>query len=117
MGRGAPDVDPAAVPEVSLLPAAGDQALWARQQVVTLSAHTTEGGKVSSSKSELSREEEDVTGEDENAEADKGGVETSSHSQVASDGKEGQECISQVFGRHEDTDPEPDPGEKTQPIQ
>ena len=44
---------------------------------------------------------------------------------MASDGKEGQECpqtqdtltgISQVFGRHEDTDPESDPGEKIQPI-
>ena len=88
-------------------------------------SHTTEGGKVTSSKSELSHNEEDVTGEDENAEADKGGVETSSDGQVASDGKEGQEhpqtqdtlpSISQVFGRHEDPDPESDPGEKTKPI-
>ena len=72
-----------------------------------------------------SHDEEDITGEDENAEADKGRVETSSDSQVASDGKEGQEhprtqdtltSISQVFGRHEDTDPESDPGEKIQSI-
>ena len=79
------------------------------------------GGEVSSSESELSRDEEDVTGEDENTEADKGGVKTSSNGQVASDGEEGQEHlhtqdtltgISQVFGRHEDTDPEFDPGEK-----
>ena len=81
---------------------------------------------MSSSESELSHDEEDITGEDENAEADKGGAKTSSDGQVASDGEEGQECpqtqdtltgISQVFGRHEDTDPESDPGEKTQPIQ
>ena len=81
---------------------------------------------MSSSESELSHDEEDVTGEDENAKADKGRVETSSGGQVASDGKEGQECpqtqdtltgISQVFGRHEDIDPESNPGEKIQSIQ
>ena len=84
-------------------------------------SHATEGGKQSSSKSELSHNEEDVTWEDENAEADKGGVETSSDGQVASDGEEGQECpqtqdtltsISQVFGRQEDTDLESGPGQK-----
>ena len=84
-------------------------------------SHTTKGGEESSSKSKLSYNEEDATGEDENAEADKGGVETSSNGQVASDGEEGQECpqtqdtltsVSQVFGTHEDTDPESDPGEK-----
>ena len=88
-------------------------------------SHATKGGKVSSSESELSCNEEDIAGEDENAEADKGGVKTSSNGQVASDGKEGQECpqtqdtltgVSQVFGRHEDLDPESDPREKTQPI-
>ena len=80
---------------------------------------------MSSGKSELSHNEEDVAGEDENTKADKGGVETSSNGQVASDGKEGQEHphtqdtltgISQVFGRHEDTDPESDPGEKIQSV-
>ena len=80
---------------------------------------------MSSSKSELSCNEEDVAGEDENAKADKGGVKTSSDGQVASDGEEGQECpqtqdtltrISQVFSRHEDTDPESNPREKIQPI-
>ena len=74
---------------------------------------------MTSSESELSHDEEDIAGEDENAEADKGGAETSSDGQVASDGKEGQECpqiqdtltdISQVFSTHEDTDPESDPG-------
>ena len=89
-------------------------------------SHATEGSEVSSSESKLSRDEEDITGEDENAEADKGGVETSSDGQVASDGKEGQECphtqdtltgVSQVFGTHEDTDPESNPEEKIQSIQ
>ena len=84
-------------------------------------SHTTKGGKESSSKSELSHNEEDIACEDENAEADKGGVETSSNGQVASDGEEGQEYpqtqdtltgISQVFGRQGDTDLESDPGEK-----
>ena len=54
-------------------------------------SHATEGGEVTSSKSELSHDEEDIAGEDENTEADKGGAETSSDGQVASDGKEGQE--------------------------
>ena len=52
-------------------------------------SHATEGGKESRSESKLSHDKEDATGEDENAEADKGGVETSSDGQVASDGKEG----------------------------
>ena len=88
-------------------------------------SHATTGGKESSSKSELSHDEEDTASEDENAKADKGGVETSSDGQVASIGKEGQECsqtqdtltgISQVFSTHEDTDPESDLGEKVQSI-
>ena len=115
------------MPEVSLLPTAGDQALWAqRQSHHSVHSHATEGGEVPSSKFELSHDKEDVTGEDENAKADKGGAETSSDGQVASDGEEGQECpqtqdtltgISQVFGGHEDTDPESNPREKTKPIQ
>ena len=88
-------------------------------------SHATEGSEVSSSESELSHDEEDIAGEDENTEADKGGVKTSSDSQVASDGEEGQECphtqdtltgISQVFGTHEDTDPESNPEEKIQSV-
>ena len=88
-------------------------------------SHATEGGEESSSESKLSHGEEDVTGEDETTEAGKGGVKTLSDGQVASDGEEGQECpqtqdtltgVSQVFSRHEDTDPESDPGEKIQPI-
>ena len=81
-------------------------------------SHTTEDGEVLSSESELSHDEGYSAGEDDNAEEDKGGIETSSNRQVSSDGEEGQECshtqytltgISQVFGGHEDTDPESDP--------
>ena len=88
-------------------------------------SHATEDGKVLSSESEPSHDKGDSTGEDDNAEEDKGGIKTSSDGQVASDGKEGQEHshttdtltgISQVFGGHEDTDLESDPGEKIQSI-
>ena len=86
-------------------------------------SHATEDGEVLSTKSELSHNEGDSTGEDDNAKEDKGGIKTSSDGQVASDGKEEQghphtqdtlTGISQVFGGHEDTDPESDPGEKIQ---
>ena len=79
-----------------------------------------------SSESESSQDEGDSAEEDDNAKEDKGGIETSSNRQVASDGEEWQECphtqdtltgVSQVFGKHEDTDPELDPGEKVQSIQ
>ena len=92
----------------------------------SICSHTTEGGQESSSKSKLSHDEEDAPHGDENTEADKGEAETSSNGQVASDGKEGQECpqtrdtltgISYVSGTHEDTNPESDSKEKTQSIQ
>ena len=88
-------------------------------------SHTTKGGEESRSKSKLSHDEEEAAGEDEDAEADKVGVETASNGQSASNGEEGQECpqtqdtltgISQVFSTHEDTNPESDPGEKIQSI-
>ena len=85
-------------------------------------SHATEGGEVSSSKSKLSCNKEDIAGEDENAEADKSGVKTSSDGQVASDGEESLHTqdtltgVSHVFGTHEDTDPESKPGEKIQSI-
>ena len=75
------------------------------------------------SKSESSHNEGDGAEEDDNAKEDKGRIETSSDGQVVSDGKEGQEhphtqdtltSVSQVFGEHEDTDPELEPGEKIQ---
>ena len=88
-------------------------------------SHATEDGKVSGSESKLSHNEGDSAGENDNAK-EKGRIETSSDGQVASDGKEGQDHpytqdtltgISQVFSRHEDTDPEFNPGEKIQSIQ
>ena len=88
-------------------------------------SHTTEDGEVLSCESKLSHDEGDSAGEDDSAKEDKGGIKTSSNGQVASDGEEGQECpctqdtltgISQVFGGHEDTDPELDPREKIQSI-
>ena len=88
-------------------------------------SHATEDSEVSSSESKLSDNEGDSAGEDDNAKEDKGGIETSSDGQVASDGEEGQEHlhiqdtltgVSQVFSRHEDTDPESDAREKIQSI-
>ena len=88
-------------------------------------SHATEDSEVSSSESGSSHDEGDGAEEDDNAEEDKGGIETSSDGQVASDGEEGQEHphtqdtltgISQVFGKHEDTDPESEPGEKIQSV-
>ena len=85
-------------------------------------SHTTKGSEVSSHESELSHDEEDIPGEDENTEADKSRVKTSSNCQVASDGKECPHTqdtltgISHVFGTHEDTDPESEPEEKIQSI-
>ena len=76
---------------------------------------------MSSSKSESSHGEGDGTEEDGDAKEDKGGIETSSDGQVASDGEEGQEHphtqdtltgVSKVFGEHKDTDPESESGEK-----
>ena len=88
-------------------------------------SHATEDGEVLSSESKPSHNKGDDAGEDDNAKEDKGRIKTSSDGQVASDGKEGQECphtqdtltsIGQVFSGHEDTDPELDPGEKIQSI-
>ena len=91
----------------------------------SVSSHATEDGEVLSSEPKLYHDEGDGAGEDDNTKEDKGGIETSSDGQVASDDEEGQECphtqdtltgVSQVFGRHKDTDPESDPREKIQSI-
>ena len=112
--------------KVSLLPTAGDQALWAQWQANSICFHATEDGEVLSSKSESSQDEGDGTEEDDNTKEDKGGIKTSSDGQVASDSGEWQECphtkdtltgISQVLGKHEDTDPESNTGEKVQSVQ
>ena len=84
-------------------------------------SHATEDGEVSSSESESYQDEGDGTEED-NAEEDKGRIETSSDRQEVSNGEAQQEhphtqdtltSISQLFGQHEDTDQESDPGEKS----
>ena len=79
-------------------------------------SHATEGGRESSSESELSHNEEDAPGEDENAKADKGEAETSSDGQVASDGEDTLTSVSQVFGTQEDTNPKCNLGEEIQSI-
>ena len=85
----------------------------------SIHSHATEDGEVSSSESESSHNEGDGTEEDGNTIEDKGRIETSSDGQVVSDGEERQEhphtqdtltSIRQVFGEHEDTDPESEPG-------
>ena len=91
----------------------------------SIHSHATKDGEVSSSESKSSQDKGDGTEEDDNTEEDKGGIETSSDGQMASDCEEWQEhphtqdtltSISQVFGEHKDTDPELDPGEKVQSI-
>ena len=88
-------------------------------------SHATEDGEVLSSESKSSHDKGDGAEEDDNAKEDKGRIESSSDGQVASDGEEWQKYphtqdtltgINQVFGEHEDTDPESDPGEKIQSI-
>ena len=78
---------------------------------------------MSSSKSDSSQDEGDGTEEEDNAEEYKGRIETSSYGQEVSDGEDQQEHphtqntltgVSQLFGEHEDTDPESDPREKVQ---
>ena len=73
----------------------------------SIHSHATEDGEVSSSESKSSHNEGDGVAENDNARKDKGGIETSSDGQVASDGEEGQEHphtqdtltdVSQVFG-------------------
>ena len=92
----------------------------------SIRSHATQDGEVLSNESESSQDKGASAEEDDNTEEDKGGIKTSSDGQVESDGEEWQECphtqdtltgISQVFGKHKDTDPELDPGEKVQSIQ
>ena len=88
----------------------------------SICSHATEEGEVSSSESKSFHDKGDGAAEDGNTGEDKGGIETSSDGQVASDGEERQEyphtqdtltSISHVFSGHEDTDP----GEKIQSVQ
>ena len=86
-------------------------------------SQATENGEVSSSESDSSQGEGDGTEEEDNAEAGKRRIETSSDEQEASDGEDQQEHphtqdtltgVSQLFSKHEDTDPESDSRKKVQ---
>ena len=90
----------------------------------SIHSHATEDSEVSSSDSEYSQEEGDGAEEEDNAKEDKGRIKTSSDGQEASDGEECQEHphtqdtltgVSQLLSKHEDTDPESDPGKKVLP--
>ena len=83
-------------------------------------SQATNDGQETSSKSELSHQEEDAPCKDEDVEASKGEAELLSDGQVASDGEEGQGCtqtkntlsgISHIFSMHEETDVESNTGE------
>ena len=106
VGHEAPEIDHAAVPEVSPHAAASNQALPSPRSLMM-----------------TRKQAANAPCEDEDVEANKGEVEVLSNGQVASDGEEGQGCppiqdtltgISQVFGTHKDFDLESDPGEKIQ---
>ena len=90
----------------------------------SIHSHATENGKVLSSESDSSQDEGDGAEEEGNAKEDKGRIETSSDGQEASDGEDWQEHphtqdtltgVSQLFRKHEDTNPKSDPREKVQP--
>ena len=92
----------------------------------SIHSQATENGKMSSSESDSSQDEGVSAEEEDNAEAGKSRIETSSNEQEASDGEDQQEClhtqdtltgVSQLFGKHEDTDPRSNSGEKVQTAQ
>ena len=83
----------------------------------------TKNGEVLSSESDSSQGERVGIEEEDNAEAGKSGVETSSDEQEASNGEDQQEHphtqdththVSQLLSKHKDTNPESDSGKKVQ---
>ena len=89
-------------------------------------SQATENGKVSSSESDSPQGERVGAEEEDNTKAGKSEVETSSDEQEASEGEDQQEhphtrdtltSVSQLFGKHEDTDTESNSGEKVQTTQ
>ena len=85
-------------------------------------SQATRNGEVSSSESDSSQGKRVSTEEEDNAEAGKSEIETSSDKQEVSKGEDQQEhphtqdthtSVSQLFGEHEDTDPESDSGRKS----
>ena len=92
----------------------------------SIHSQATENGEVPSSESDSFQDEGVSAEEEDNAKEGKSWIETSSDEQEASDGEDQQECphtqdtltsVSQLFGEHEDTDPESDSGEKVQTAQ
>ena len=86
-------------------------------------SQVTENGDVSSSESDSSQGKRVGAEEEDNAEVGKSEIKTSSDEQEVSEGEDQQEHphtqdtltgVSQLFGKHEDTDPESDSGEKVQ---
>ena len=112
----------------SVTPACSQQSGSAGSVVSHHSIHSqaTENGEVLSSKSDSSPGEGVSTEEEDNTEEGKSRIKTSSDEQEASDGEDQQEClhtqntltgVSQLFGEHENTDPESNSGEKVQTAQ
>ena len=92
----------------------------------SLHSQTTEDGDESSSESDSSQGEESHAEEEDNAKVGKSEIKTSSDEQEASKDEDKQEhphtqdtptSVSQLFGKHEDTDPKSDSGEKVQATQ
>ena len=89
----------------------------------SIHSQATENGEVSSSESDSSQGKGVGIEEEDNAKTGKSGIETSSNKQEVSEGEDQQERphtqdtltgVSQLLGKHEDTNPESDSGEKVQ---
>ena len=89
----------------------------------SIHSQATKNGNESSGKSASSQGEGSGGEEEDNAEVGKSETETLSNEQEASEGEDKQECphtqdiltgVGQLFGKHEDTDPESDSGEEVQ---
>ena len=89
----------------------------------SIHSQATDNGNVLSSESDSSKGKGVSAEEEDNAEAGKSKIKTSSDEQEVSEGKDQQEHphtqdtligVSQLFSKHEDTDPESDSGEKVQ---
>ena len=117
VGHWALDVELVARHEASLLPTANDQALWAQWSAIILFIPKPPKMARCRAVSLIPPKAE----EEDNAEVGKSRIETSSDEQEASNGEDRQEhlhmqdtltSVNQLFGEHEDTDPESNSGEK-----
>ena len=127
VGHRALDIDLIAVHEVSLLPRASDQALWAQQQAIipfiSMLLKTARCGAMSPNPPKT---RETVLKKMTMPMKTRVGLRPQVMGRWHQMVEEWQECphtqdtltdISQVFGEHKDTDPQSDPGEKIQSIQ